>query len=72
MIFKPLNILKKLQNKPERERKIILWTIIIALSLIMLVWWLVNLNQKIEKARKQNLFKIEAPEFNANIEEINE
>lgn len=43
------DFLKKLQKQPEHIRKLILWTIVVIIALILGVWWFCGSYQKIKK-----------------------
>jgi len=65
-----LNFLKKLQNKPIRVKKTILWSVIIILGLILTVIWVNSSYKKIQKLKSQNIIqeldlpKMEMPVIN--------
>ena len=64
-----MNFIKKLQNKPERIRKFILWIIVIIVALILASWWIYNSYAKFKNFPKEEFIKdIELPKF----EEIEE
>jgi len=64
-----VNFIKKLQNKPERIRKFILWIIVIIVALILASWWIYNSYAKFKNFPKEEFIKdIELPKF----EEIEE
>ncbi|MDO8474185.1 MAG: hypothetical protein Q7S62_01435 [bacterium] len=35
----------KLQQLPEKKRKIILWGILVVIALVMIVWWIDNIRE---------------------------
>ena len=64
-----MNFIKKLQNKPERIRRFILWIIVIIVALILASWWIYNSYAKFKNFPKEEFIKdIELPKF----EEIEE
>ena len=64
-----MNFIKKLQNKPERIRKFILWIIVIIVALILASWWIYNSFAKFKNFKEEEFIKdIELPKF----EEIEE
>lgn len=57
-------ILKKLQNLPERTRKIILWSTVIILGFCLIFFWLRGFQQKIESFEgKEILEEIKLPDL---------
>lgn len=52
-----MKLIKKLQNKSERERKIILWSIIIILGLILGSLWIYSSYRNIKSFKEQNTIK---------------
>ena len=71
----------KLYELKERTRKIILWTTVIALGIVLLAWWGKGLSEKIGEIQKEGI-GIELPEIdtlvdfpeilNINVESPNE
>ena len=59
-----MDFLKKIQNLPESKRRLILWTIVIILSLVLLFFWGKNSQERI-KSFKMEGFKreLELPVF---------
>ena len=43
-----MNILEKIQNLPERTRKIILWLVIIIIGIILLFFFLNNFQERLK------------------------
>jgi len=50
-----MGFLKKIQSQPIRVRKTILWTIVVILSLILLVFWVKNFQERLKSFRKEEL-----------------
>ena len=44
-----MKFLTKLQSSPERTRKIILWTVVILIGLVLLILFIRNFQQRLEK-----------------------
>jgi len=65
-----LDFLKKLQNKSLHTRKLILWSVVIILGLILAVIWINSSYKKIQKLKSEdiieelNLPKLETPVIN--------
>ena len=57
----------KLHELKERTRKIILWTTIIALGIVLLAWWSRGLSEKIDEIQKEGI-GIELPEIDTGID----
>jgi len=49
-----VEFLDKLRKKPEQERKTILWSIVIAIGLILTIIWLYNSYKAVDEFREQN------------------
>ncbi|TFG35810.1 MAG: hypothetical protein E4H47_00540 [Parcubacteria group bacterium] len=47
------NFLKKIQGLPEERRRIILWSIVAVLALILLSWWFKNFKAKVDALQSQ-------------------
>lgn len=64
-----MRFFKKLQSLPEKTRKVILWSTVIVLALILLVWWVNSIKNRIAEFRsdefmeKLNLPSVELPEI---------
>ena len=64
-----MRFLKKLQNLPEKRRKVILWSTIIILALVLLIWWINSIKNRVaefpgdEFMEKLNLSSVEMPEM---------
>lgn len=58
------HILRKLQNQPEHIRKIILWSVIVILGLILLSWWVKNTQNELRSFENKGLIEsLELPEI---------
>ena len=57
----------KLHELKERTRKIILWTTVIVLGIILLAWWGRGLSEKIGAIQKEGL-GIELPEIDTLVD----
>ena len=59
-----MNFIKKLQNKPERIRKFILWIIVIIVALILASWWIYNSYAKFKNFKEEEFIKeLNLPQF---------
>jgi len=56
------NYLEKLRAMPEQKKKIVLWTIVVVLALIMGIFWIRGLKANLSKMGEE-MGKIEIPEF---------
>jgi len=70
------NNLQKLQSLPEQKKKIILWTIVAVLAVIMGFFWvksaIVNVSKMGQEFQKIELPEIQMPEApNIDLEDIN-
>ncbi|MBU2635254.1 hypothetical protein KJ841_02145 [Patescibacteria group bacterium] len=52
-----MDFLKKLQNKSLHTRKLILWSVVIILGLILAVLWINSSYKKIQKLKSQNVIE---------------
>jgi amino acid permease len=60
-----VSFIKKLQAKPKKERKIILWSIVIILALILGSLWIYSSYKNIESFKKRNIIdELNIPDFN--------
>lgn len=59
-----MSILSKLRSQPERVRKIILWSMVIALGLGLLTWWVKSIQGRLEKFEGADFIEnLEVPEI---------
>ena len=49
--------LKRLQKQPENVRKMILWSIIIIVALILASWWIYNSFAKLKNFKEEEFIK---------------
>ena len=49
--------LHKLQNLPEKTKKIILWTAVIIIGLFLFIWWAKNLEEKIKTFQEEGILE---------------
>ncbi len=40
--------LKKIQKLPIEKRKMIVWAVVVALGIMLFIWWLINTIQTLE------------------------
>lgn len=65
-----MNILDRLRSQPIHIRKLILWTIVVILGLVLAVLWINSSYKGIQKLKSQNIIqelnlpKIEMPTIN--------
>jgi hypothetical protein len=50
-----VDILKKIQQKPEGVRKAILWSAVVIIGIALLFWWWGDFRQKAEKLNLEEL-----------------
>ncbi len=50
-----MNILQKIQNLPESQRKIILWSLVAIIGLGLLAWVFKNFQKRMEKLQTESL-----------------
>lgn len=71
-----MSIFEKVQNLPIKIRKIIFWLMVIILDLSLLIFWVKNVQKRLEDFRDEefierlNLPKIEMPKLETPREEI--
>lgn len=60
-----MSFIKKLQAKPKKERKIILWSIVIILGLILGFLWIYSSYKNIQNLKEQHIIEeLDIPDFN--------
>ena len=60
-----MSFIKKLQAKPKKERKIILWSIVIVLALILGTLWIYSSYKNIDNLKKRHIIdELNIPDFN--------
>jgi type II secretory pathway component PulM len=66
-----MSFLKKIQNLPERKRKIILWSVVIIIGLILFVFWIKNVQQKLKIFEKEKIEQeLQLPSLREKLKEI--
>jgi len=50
-----VNILQKIQNLPESQRKIILWSLVVIIGLVLLIFVFKNFQKRMEKLQTESL-----------------
>lgn len=50
-----MNILQKIQNLPESQRKIILWSLVVIIGLVLLIFVFKNFQKRMEKLQTESL-----------------
>jgi len=65
-----MGFIESLQEKPERTRKIVLWTIVVIVALLLMGIWLWDMNRALQALRKQPFVeKLHLEELKAEIKE---
>lgn len=49
--------LKNLQEKPESTRKVILWSVVVVVSIILLVFWLSGVKSRVRNFQQSDFLK---------------
>ncbi|MFC1663713.1 hypothetical protein ACFL0A_01130 [Patescibacteria group bacterium] len=52
-----MNLLEKIQNLPELPKKIILWSIVFVIALVLFFWWIRNFQQKLKGFQKEEFIE---------------
>lgn len=66
-----MNILRRIQNQPEKTRKIILWLIVIIIGTGLLIWWIKNFQQRFESFKVKELKEeLNLPSFEEELEKF--
>ena len=66
-----MNIIGKIQNQPERIRKIILWSVIVFLGFIFLFLWIQSLKSRLEATKERNIFEeLQVPQLEKKVESL--
>ena len=66
-----MDIIRKIQNQPEKIRKIILWSIIVFLGFIFLFLWMKSLRARLEATKEGNIFEeLKLPQFEEKIKNL--
>jgi len=68
-----MNFITKLRNKPERTRKIMLWTVLIIVAAILLICWMYYSYIKIKSFQKEEFIikELNMPSLEQEIKKIN-
>ena len=62
--WEDMDILKKIQNLPEQNRKVILWAIVILLGFVFALAWVQGLNERLGKAKEERVWEeFQPPRF---------
>ena len=65
------DFIKKIQNLPEKKRKIILWTIIAVLGISLFIFYARNINQRIKNFQGEKIIEeLKIPSLKEEIESI--
>lgn len=55
--LKAKDFLKKIQGLPKGKRKIILWSVVIALGLVFIVFWFLSIKKAVNSFNKEGFFE---------------
>lgn len=58
LFVKVVGGLSKLQNLPERKRKLIVWVVTIIVGIGVLSWWIPNLQEKLRDMKGQDIQEV--------------
>jgi len=50
-----MNFIEKLRKKPERQRKIILWVVMVVITLSFATWWVYRSYKNLKELRGQEI-----------------
>jgi len=65
------SFLKKLQKQPRYIKKIILWSIVLIVGLVLLIWWIHSSAQKFREFKKEEFIEeINLPSFEEELKEF--
>ncbi len=53
------NFIKKLREKPEEDKKMILWIIMAVVGLILFSFWIYSITSKLSRLKGEEIIKIE-------------
>jgi uncharacterized membrane protein YvbJ len=68
-----VDILQEIQNLPEQKKKIILWSVIIIIGVILLSFWFNNLQKKIKSFEMEELKEdLEIPSLEEELKNLPE
>lgn len=67
-----MDFIKKLQKKPEREKKIILWAVLIIVGLLFLLLWVYMSQKNIRQLKTEDILEQMNLPSKENIPEIEE
>lgn len=59
-----MDFLKKIQDLPESQRKLILWSVVIVLGSVLFILWAINVGEKLQNFQRVDLKEqFQLPEF---------
>jgi type II secretory pathway component PulM len=65
------DFIKKIQDLPEKKRKILLWTIIAVLGITLFIFYVKNISQRIKSFQGRNIIEeLKIPSLKQEIENI--
>ena len=66
-----MKILNKLQALPEKEKKIILWSIVIVMVVILFIFYIQNIKKKLESIRGEDIGQeLQIPELKEQLKDL--
>lgn len=66
-----MNVLEKIRSLPEKERKMILWSVVIIIGGILLFFYAKNIQQKISEFKGEDLEKqLKIPELKEELSKL--
>ena len=66
-----MNLLEKLRNLPEKKRKIILWTVVILVGILLFIFYIKSLKLRLEsKSYEEIREQLKIPEFQERLKEL--
>jgi len=66
-----VNFLERIQNLPERKRKIIFWLIVIIIGISAFAWWAKNLETRIKSFKSEKIKEeLQLPELEEELKNL--
>jgi len=62
--------LKKIQSLPEERKKIILWSIVAIIALILFVWWLNNFQTRLQSLQTEGGKVLKLPSWKDELKNL--
>lgn len=68
-----MKFLEKIRNQSNARKKIIIWSVVIAIALVFFFFYIKNIQKGVKRLRTENLGeKIDFPSFGEGLNEIEE